>query len=384
MWRSTPRSGRRVAGRLRPGHLVVVLAIVGLLSAGCSDDPKRSERSADSDRTTTSAADATSSTIEPVDTAVSGTLNGTGSSFQDAFQQKARTEFAKTAPDLTVNYTKSGSAAGKQDLADNVVQFAGTDSPIAADATGSFKGGEVLYFPVVAAPITIAYNLDGIDDLQLSADTVAGIFQGTITKWDDDAIEEDNRTLDLPSTDIVVIRRSDGSGTTANFTRWLAASSAEWELGSGDTVQWPTSTQGAEKSSGVATLVSTTKGSIGYVDLADAVTANLHFAKIQNAAGKYIEATLDAASAALEGAALEVNLTFDPINAPGDTAYPVTAPTWVVVYKNQPDPKVAAALKSYLTFLLTNGQDFAQSVGYARLPKVMLDAALAQIKQIAG
>jgi phosphate transport system substrate-binding protein len=179
------------------------------------------------------------------------------------------------------------------------------------------------------------------------------------------------------------VHRSDGSGTTSNFTKYLtAAAGSAWTLGSGDTVPWPTSTQGAEKNSGVATLISTTEGSIGYVDLSDAVSADLQLAEVKNAAGKFIAPTLEAASAALEGTALEENLTYDPLNAPGDTAYPITSPTWVLVYATQPDAAVGEALKGYLHFLLTDGQEFAGSVGYAKLPPVMVEKAIAQIDSI--
>lgn len=398
----------------RYATVAVLLVIVGLFGTGCGGSSKGSKSSDKRDRTSSTDAGATATTdatgdsdsdgsgddggangtggsgsagtkVPKIDNAaLVGTLNGSGSSFQDVFQQKARTEFTKAAPRVKVNYTKSGSAAGKQDLAGGVVQFAGTDSLISDADLASFKGGKVLYFPVVAAPITVSYNLDGVEELQLSPNTIAGIFQGQITKWNDAKIQADNRDAELPGTAIVVVRRSDGSGTTANFTKWLTAAATNWSLGSGDTVQWPSSTQGAEKSSGVATLVAGSKGAIGYVDIADAVAAKLRFAKVRNAAGKYIEATLDTAGAALEGTALETNLTYDPLNAPGDTAYPITAPTWIVVYKTQPSAAVADALKGYVTYLLTAGQDLAKSVGYARLPEIMVDAALAQVSQISA
>ena len=208
---------------------------------------------------------------------LTGTLNGSGSSFQDAFDQKAKTEFAKVASGVTVNYTKSGSSAGKQDLANQVVQFAGTDSLIKDADKPTFKGGDVLYFPTVGAPITVSFNVTGVDKLKLSPDVLAGIFQGDITTWNDAKIAADNSGVTLPSTAIAVVHRSDGSGTTSNFTKFLkAASPTVWKLDSGDTVNWPASTQGAEKNSGVASLIKTTDGAIGYVDLADAVNADLN------------------------------------------------------------------------------------------------------------
>src|SRR3954453_17338137 len=175
------------------------------------------------------------------------TLNGSGSSFQDPFDQKAKSHFAKKDSGVTVNYTKSGSGAGKTDLANQVVQFAGTDSLIKDADKPTFKGGDVLYFPTVGAPITVSFNVSGLTKVQLSADTVAGIFGGTIPKWDDTKIAADNPGVTLPPTAITVVHRTDGSGTTNNFTRFLKkAAPSVWTLDSGDTVNWPASTQGAE------------------------------------------------------------------------------------------------------------------------------------------
>jgi phosphate transport system substrate-binding protein len=349
----------------RAASSLLVAAALTFVAAACSSDST----------TTTSAASSGSQ--------LSGTLNGSGSSFQDAFNQKAKTEFAKTASGVTVNYTKSGSAAGKQDLANQVVQFAGTDSLIKDADKPTFKGGEVLYFPTVGAPITVSYNLSGVDELKLSPDVLAGIFQGDITSWNDPKIAADNSGVTLPSTSIAVVHRSDGSGTTSNFTKFLkAASPSVWKLDAGDTVQWPATTQGAEKNSGVASLIKTTDGAIGYVDLADAVNADLHLASVKNADGSFVAPTLDAASAALAGADVSADLTYNPLNAKGADAYPITAPTWVIVYAKQPDAKVADALKGWIRFLLTDGQGLAQSVGYAPLPEALATKALAQLDKI--
>jgi phosphate transport system substrate-binding protein len=155
-----------------------------------------------------------------------------------------------------------------------------------------------------------------------------------------------------------------------------------WKLDSGDTVNWPASTQGAEKNSGVASLIKTTDGAIGYVDLADAVNADLKLADVKNAGGKFVAPTLDGASAALAGATVAADLTYDPLNATGDSAYPITSPTWIIVYKKQTDPAVAAALKGWLNFILTDGQGLAKSVGYAPLPSTLAQKAIDQLSQI--
>jgi phosphate transport system substrate-binding protein len=349
----------------RLATLLTVLAVSTIIGAACSSDTK----------TTTAASSGASQ--------LTGTLNGSGSSFQDSFDQKAKTEFAKVASGVTVNYTKSGSSAGKQDLANQVVQFAGTDSLIKDADKPTFKGGEVLYFPTVGAPITVSYNVSGVDTLKLNADVLAGIFQGDITTWNDPKIAADNSGVTLPSTSIAVVHRSDGSGTTSNFTKFLkAASPTVWKLDSGDTVPWPATTQGAEKNSGVASLIKSTDGAIGYVDLADAVNADLHLASVKNADGAFVDPTLDAASAALAGADVSPDLTYNPLNAKGKDAYPITSPTWVIVYAKQTDAKVAEALKGWLSFLLTDGQGLAKSVGYAPLPSAIAEKAIAQLAKI--
>jgi phosphate transport system substrate-binding protein len=365
----------------RVASLLTVLAVLTIIGAACSSDSKTTTAASGGSQSSSSSQSSSGSTVDY--SKLTGTLNGSGSSFQDAFDQKAKTEFAKVASGVTVNYTKSGSSAGKQDLANQVVQFAGTDSLIKDADKPTFKGGEVLYFPTVGAPITVAYNLSGVDTLKLSPDVLAGIFQGDITSWNDPKIAADNSGASLPSTSIAVVHRSDGSGTTSNFTKYLkTASPTVWKLDSGDTVQWPATTQGAEKNSGVASIIKSTDGAVGYVDLADAVNADLHLASVKNADGSFVEPTLDAASAALAGADVSADLTYNPLNAKGADAYPITSPTWIVVYAKQTDAKVAEALKGWLRFLLTDGQKLAKSVGYAPLPTALADKAIAQLDKI--
>lgn len=314
-------------------------------------------------------------------------LDGGGSSFQDALQQGVKAAFAKAEPGITVNYTKSGSGQGKRDLADQTIDYAGTDSPVKAEEKEGFKGGELLYFPVAASPITLTANVAGISSLRLDATLIAGIFEGHITRWNDPGIRALNGSQRLPSTMIVPVHRSDRSGTTANFTRYLSVAAPEvWSRGSGDEVRWGTPTA-AEKNSGVASLVSTTDGAIGYIDLVDAVAVRelvptLTIAEVRNNAGNFVQPKLPGATAALESSALAPDLTFDSIDAPGEAAYPLTAPTWVLTYAHYDDSTTAEALRRFLTFFLTDGQELAGVTGYARLPPAMADRALAQVDRI--
>jgi phosphate transport system substrate-binding protein len=310
----------------------------------------------------------------------SATLNGDGSTFQLGFNQVVIGAFKPVQKAVTINYQGNGSGAGRTDFVNGVVDFAGTDAQY--KATDPQPKGAYFYFPTVVAPITVSYNLSGVK-LKLSADTIAKIFQGQITTWDDAAIKTDNPKAKLPSTKITVVHRSDSSGTTANFTNFLTkAAVGTWTLGSGSTVSWPAGTQGATGNSGVASLVKSTSGAVGYVDFSDANASDLTFAAVKNSSGKYIVPNLVSAAAAASGATVNANLTYDPINAAGAAAYPITSPTWILVYQNQTDANKGAAIKAFLNYIYTNGQKLASSVDYAPLPKPLLKQALTQVRKI--
>jgi phosphate transport system substrate-binding protein len=367
---------RKTSGRWRGLLAGAVIAALALAACGGDDDDTTSD--------TTSAGGSTAASSDIDYSTLSGTLNGSGSSFQAAYDEAAIAGFAEEAPDVTVNYGAGGSGKGKQDLADGVVDYAGTDSLVKPEDLPKYDaGGGLLYFPTVAAPITVSYNLDGVDDLNLDADVLAGIFQGTITKWDDDAIAALNDGADLPDTAIVAAHRSDGSGTTSNFTKYLAAAAPDtWTLGSGDTVEWPSGGQAGNGNPGVAQIIKDTDGAIGYVDLADAETSELRTANIKNAAGEFVAPTLEGASAAVEGATIEADLTYSPLNAEGAEAYPITSPTWIIIYKNQSDATKGNAVKGFLSYILGPGQELANDAGYANLPDSLIEQAQAQLGQI--
>jgi phosphate transport system substrate-binding protein len=314
----------------------------------------------------------------------SASLAGDGSTFQKGFNDVAIGYFKQLQKAVSISYQGTGSGQGRTDFANKVVDFAGTDAPYAA---GTAPADAFLYFPTVVAPITVSYNVSGLTGLKLSADTIAKIFQGTVTTWNDDAIKTDNPRAKLPSTSITVVHRSDGSGTTQNFTNFLVkAAPTTWTLGTGSTVQWPASTQGASGNGGVAQLVKATDGAFGYVDFSDAVAGELTYASIKNAGGKYIKPTTASASLAAQGTTVNADLTYDPINATGAAAYPITSPTWIMVYANQTDPKKGAALKAFLTFILgagaNEGQSLSKTVDYAPLPKTLLAKAKAQLSKV--
>ncbi len=370
---------------LRKGRLawlMALLAVVGLVVAACGDDNKSSDASKDSSTTTTTAKGPSAPSDSTIK-GLTGKIAGGGSSFVDAFAQAVNTDFNGIAGQELVTYAKSGSSDGRKQLANKTLDFAGTDSTAKPEET--FTGGPILYFPSVAAPITVSYNLSGVDKLRLSAETIGKIFSAQITTWNDAAIKADNPGATLPSTPIVVVHRSDGSGTTSNFTKYMtAAAPSAWTLGSGDTVNWPASTQGAEKNSGVANVIKQTAGAVGYVDLADAIKADLTFASIKNSSGNYVAPTAEATTSAVENAKVNPDLTYNPLNASGAESYPITSPTYFLVYQNQTDPAKAATLKTWLQYVLTTGQAQAQKLGYVALPASLQQQAYDQIEKISG
>jgi phosphate transport system substrate-binding protein len=308
------------------------------------------------------------------------TLNGSGATFQKAAQEIAIDAFSQANKGITVNYAAGGSGKGRKELADGVVDFACSD---AAYKPEDAPKAEFFYIPNVLGAITLSYNLTGVDKLQLSPDTIAKIFQREIKKWDDPAIKADNPGATLPAADIVVARRSDGSGTTENFTKFLTLTAQDaWKLKSGSTVQWPGDTQAGNGNNGVAGIVQKTNGAIGYVDLSDAIENKLKYAAVKNRAGKYVAP--DAASVTAAAASLTVDdkLLFSALDAPGDTAYPITAQSWCMVYAKQSDKAKGAALKAYFKFLLTEGQALLPKINFAPVPKALQDKALAQIEKI--
>jgi phosphate transport system substrate-binding protein len=313
----------------------------------------------------------------------SGTLNGSGSTLQLVYEQQAIQNFKSLQPGITVNYGGGGSGKGRTDLASGVVQFAGSDSPIPSDETASFKGKTVLYYPILIGPITVSYNLPGIKTLKLDAPTIAGIFQAKITKWNDPKITALNPGVKLPSTAITIAHRSDSSGTTQNFSLFLDEGAAGvWKLGSSSTISWPANSRGGEGNSGVAQIIKSTPGAVGYVDFADAKASGLTWASIKNKDGDYIEPSTDSATAAASHATVKPDLTFSAVWAPGAKSYPITAQSWVLVYQKQSNLTITKNLKAYIGYLVGDGQKLLPELGYAPLPSSIDQQAKAQLSQI--
>jgi phosphate transport system substrate-binding protein len=350
---------------------IVAVSGAALFLAACSS-------SASPSSTSTSSGAASSS--------LSGTLNASGSTFQLVYQQAAIAAFKSVQSGVTVNYGGGGSGKGRTDLASGVVNFAGSDSPIPSTELANFKGKTVLYFPVVIGPITLSYNLPGLSKpLQLTPTVISDIFQGNVKSWNAPAIAAINPGVTLPSTPITLAVRSDSSGTTANFSLFLVDSvGSAWKLGSSSTLSWPSSARAGSGNSGVAQIVKSTAGAIGYVDYSTAKASGLTFASVKNLAGNYVAPSVTAASAAAAGTTVKPDLTFHSVWAPGATSYPITYQSWDLVYAKQPNANDAAMLKAYIGYLLGDGQKLLPSLNYAPLPSSIDSAAVAQLSKITG
>ena len=314
---------------------------------------------------------------------LSGTLNASGSTFQLTFQQAAIQAFKSVQPGMTVNYGGGGSGKGRTDLASGTVNFAGSDSPVPSAEKAGFKGKTVLYFPVVIGPITVAYNVPGAKNLKLTAPVIANIFQGKIKTWNDPAIKSVNPGVSLPGTAITIARRSDSSGTTQNFSQFLVdGAPGVWKLGTDSTINWPATSRGGNGNGGVAQIVKSTPGAVGYVDYADAKASGLTFASVKNKAGQYVAPTPKSASAAADQATIAPDLTFSAIWAPGAGSYPITYQSWDLVTQSQPNSSTAKMLRAYLGYLLGAGQKLLPTLNYAPLPSSLDQKATAQLSKI--
>ncbi|GAC1478750.1 MAG: phosphate ABC transporter substrate-binding protein PstS [Acidimicrobiales bacterium] len=359
--------------RLRYVRAVAPLLALSLGAVACSSSSSKSSSSSSGSTAASTAAPAPK---------VTGTLNGSGSTFQASFDQAVIEAFKKEQPGVAVTYSGGGSGKGKTDLQSGVDQFAGTDSLVKDADKPKYTNG-LLYWPIVAAPITVSYNLSGVDKLTLDAPTIVKIFQEEIKSWDDPAIVALNSGVKLPSTKITVVHRSDASGTTNNFSNYMKKAAPDvFTLTAGDTVNWPADEVAGNGNTGVASGIKQTSGAIGYVDFSDAKASGLSFASIKNKAGSVVAPSLDGTSAALSTVTLGSDLTYSPLNADGATSYPIATPTWIITAQKYSDANTLAALKAFLTYIYGPGQGLAAGVDFAKLPDSFVQQAKAQFSML--
>jgi phosphate transport system substrate-binding protein len=315
-----------------------------------------------------------------------GTINGAGSTFAAPIYNQWGQNLSSQG--LTVNYNPIGSGGGVAGLQSSTIDFAGSDPAMKPEEVKAAKG-PVLQFPIAFGAITVSYNLSGVKaGLKLDGKTIADIFLGKVKKWNDPEITSLNAGVNLPSSNITVVHRSDSSGTTKGFATFLSAYSPEWTKAVGPpdkTLKWPTGT-GAPKNAGVAAAIKQTPGAIGYVEQAYALQNGFTYASVKNSSGKFILPTLQAASAAAEGIKVPPDLTISTINSPNAAAYPITSQTFLIAYQDMckagRSQSAASGVKKFITYGLGPGQKVEESLDFAGLPAALLSKAQAQLSKL--
>ncbi len=312
-------------------------------------------------------------------------VNGAGATFPYPIYSKWFDVYAKENPGIKFNYQSIGSGGGIRMLSNRTVDVGASDAPM-TDQQLSEAPGKILHFPSVMGADVVAYNLPGFTGtLRLTGPVIADIFLGKITKWDDDSIKALNPGAAIPSQDIVVCHRSDGSGTTFIFVDYLSKVSPSWasDVGKGTSVKWPVGL-GGKGNEGVTALVQQTPGAIGYVELIYALNNKIPYAVLQNKAGNWVNASLDGVTAAAASVAgnMPADFRVSITDAPGADAYPISSFTWLLVYQKQTNKDVGEQIVKFLHWALSDGQKYAPELKYAPLPAEVVQKETAQIQQI--
>ena len=383
-WNSAKRFGKPLALLA----VIVAAALAAFLLAACSNgDEGTSTASPAATKTQvglSSASPQVASSCPPTGSA--GALTGAGATFPGPLYSKWVDEFDKQCR-VKINYQAIGSGGGIKQITEKTVDFGASDGIMNEEQTAAAEaaGGPILHIPMTSGAVAVVFNLSGVKSgqLKLTPDVLADIYLKKITKWNDPRITALNTDLKLPGTDIAVVHRSDGSGTTFIFTNYLSKVSSEWQdkVGFGTSVNWPGDI-GGEKNAGVAAQVAQIPGAIGYVELAYAMQNNLAWAAMKNKGGKFVEPSLEATTAAAEGVTLPDDMKVLLTDSENPNAYPIAGFTWILAYQNQPDKAKGQALVYYLWWSIHDGQKFTTDLAYAPLSAEAVKKAEAEIKSI--
>jgi len=294
-------------------------------------------------------------------------INGAGATFPFPLYSKWFSEYNKLHPNLKFNYQSIGSGGGVKQITEKTVDFGASDAPLSDEELAKAPG--LLHIPTVLGAVVVAFNVPGVTELKLSPEAVAGIFLGTVSKWNDPAIARDNPGVKLPDLAVAPAYRSDGSGTTYVFADYLAKVSADFKqkVGVGKSVKWPTGL-GGKGNEGVTGLVKATPGAVGYVELAYANQNKLTTAAIRNRDGAFVKATIEATSEAAAGVQMPADYRVSITNASGKGAYPIASFTYLLVYRDQTNKEKGTALIDFLKWAVTDGEKYAAPLDYASLP----------------
>ena len=312
-------------------------------------------------------------------------INGAGATFPNPIYSKWFAEYNKLHPDVRINYQPIGSGGGIRQITSRTVAFGATDGPM-TDEQLKAAPGRILHFPTVLGAVVPVYNIPGVSqELKFTGQVLANITLGKVTKWNDPAIATLNPGISLPASDITVVHRSDGSGTTYIWVDYLSKVAPEFKqrVGVATSVSWPVGV-GAKGNEGVAGLVRQTPGSLGYIELIYALQNNIAYGSVQNRAGTFVRASVESVTAAADSAAPQMPEDFrvSLTNAPGPNAYPIASFTWLLLYQQPQDKAQARVLVDFLRWALGDGQKYASELGYAPLPKAVVDKELQALQQV--
>jgi phosphate transport system substrate-binding protein len=312
------------------------------------------------------------------------TLNGAGATFPYPMYSKWFSEYNKLHSDVQINYQSIGSGGGIRQVLNGTVDFGASDGPMSDEQLAQAKT-KILHIPTVLGAVVPAYNVPGISgEIKFTPEALAGIFLGKVQKWNDAAITQANPGVNFPDKPIIVIYRSDGSGTTFIFTDYLSKISKDWSntVGKGTSVKWQIG-MGGKGNEGVAGQIRQLQGSIGYVELVYAVENKITYGSIKNAAGNFVKASLDAVTeAAASSPKMPADFRVSITNAPGKTAYPISSFTWLLIPVQAKDPKKGKIIADFLDWMVSDGQKMTSQLSYAPLPQNVVEKVKAAIKQI--
>ncbi len=312
------------------------------------------------------------------------TLNGAGATFPYPMYSKWFSEYNKLHPDVQINYQSIGSGGGIRQVLAGTVEFGASDGPMTDEQLGQAKV-KILHIPTVLGAVVPAYNVPGVSgEIKFTPDILANIFLNKVTNWNDPAIAKANPGVNFPNQPIIVIHRSDGSGTTYIFTDYLSKISKEWDstVGKGTSVKWPIGL-GGKGNEGVAGQIRQLQGSIGYVELIYAVQNNIPYGSVKNAGGTFVKATLEGVTeAAASVKSMPADFRVSITNAPGKTAYPISSFTWLLIPVQAKDPKNGKILADSLSWMVNDGQKMTTQLAYAPLPDSVAEKVKATIKQV--
>jgi len=312
------------------------------------------------------------------------TLNGAGATFPYPMYSKWFSEYHKAHPDVEINYQSIGSGGGIRQVLAGTVDFGASDGPMTDEQLSQAKT-KVLHVPTVLGAVVPAYNIPGVTaELKFTPEALAGIFLGKITSWNDPALTGANPGVNLPNQPIIVIHRSDGSGTTFIFTDYLSKVSSDWQsqVGKATSVKWPVGL-GGKGNEGVAGMIRQMQGGIGYIELIYAVQNNIPYGVVKNAGGNFVKASLESVTAAAGSVkSMPADFRVSITNAPGKDAYPISSFTWLLIPAQSKDPAKGKILADFLNWMVDSGQKMTADLTYAPLPESVAAKVKAEIKQV--